>query len=488
MEFKLHNTLTKKIQIFKPLKDGHVSMYACGPTVYDLTHIGHMRKYTMDDILRRTLTYLGYNVNHVMNVTDVGHLSSDGDDGDDKLEKGALKHGKNVWDIANEYTDYFFNTMDALNVARPNIVAKATDHIPQMVSMVNDLIKNGNAYITNQAIYFDTTTYPDYGMLSGQNLNDKQQGVRDEVVTDPEKRHPADFSLWFFCVGRFADHTMRWAADFEGLKDYENKEGLPDGALAKAGFPGWHIECSAMSTHYLGDQIDIHTGGIDHIPVHHENEIAQSMCAHHYHDNEHFVNYWLHYDFLTVDGEKMSKSKNNFYTIDDIREHKINPLALRLYFMGTSYRKPLNFTWEGATSANNIYTKIMSQAMGLYNHDVVGIVNENYINSFKDAMCDDLNTARALAVVFELLGDKNITDADKYTTLVNLDQVLGLDIEQNITALSTIPNEIIELAEKRKTAKEVKNYKLADELRNEIDTAGYELLDSSDGYKIIKKL
>jgi cysteinyl-tRNA synthetase len=202
------------------------------------------------------------------------------------------------------------------------------------------------------------------------------------------------------------------------------------------GFPGWHIECSAMSTHYLGDQIDIHTGGIDHIPVHHENEIAQSMCAHHYHGHEHFVNYWLHYDFLTVDGEKMSKSKNNFYTLDDIREHQINPLAMRLYFMGTSYRKPLNFTWDGATSANNIYTKIMSQAVSLYNHEVLGFINEKYVNDFKQSMCDDLNTARALAVVFELLGDKNISNADKYATLIDLDKVLGLDIEQNVIALS----------------------------------------------------
>jgi cysteinyl-tRNA synthetase len=473
MDIKLYNTLSKKIEVFKPLQQGRVSMYACGPTVYDNTHIGHMRKYTMDDILKRTLTYLGYSVKHVMNITDVGHLSNDDEvSGEDKMEKGALKHGKSVWEVAQEYTEYFFNSMDAINVIRPDVAPKATQHVNLMVDMVNELLKKGNAYVTKQAIYFDITTYPGYGMLSGQKLYDKQIGVRDEVVTDPDKRHPADFSLWFFCVGRFADHIMRWSS--------------PVGEIE--GFPGWHIECSAMSTHYLGDQIDIHTGGIDHIPVHHENEIAQSMCAHHYHGHEQFVNYWLHYDFLTVDGEKMSKSKNNFYTIDDIREHQINPIALRLYFMGTSYRKPLNFTWEGATSANNIYTKIMSQAVSLYNHDVVGIINENYVNDFKQAMCDDLNTARALAVVFELLGDKNITDADKYATVIDLDKVLGLDIEQNVIALSTIPNEITELAEKRKVAKELKNYKLADELRNEIEMAGYEMIDSSDGYKIIKKL
>lgn len=468
MDLKIYNTLTKKVETFKPLKNGQVLMYACGPTVYDVTHIGHMRKYAMDDILNRTLNYLGYNVKHVMNITDVGHLSSDGDEGEDKLEKGATKAGKSVWDVANEYTEFFFNTMDAINVLRPNVVAKATDNIPLMINMVQKLIDNGNAYITKHAIYFNTVTYPNYGQLSGQNLNDKQVGVRDDVVTDPDKKHPADFALWFFCIDRFANHTMRW----------ETPWGV--------GFPGWHIECSAMSTHYLGDQIDIHTGGIDHIPVHHENEIAQSMCAHHYHTGEHFVNYWLHYDFLTVDGEKMSKSRGTMYTIEDIRKHKINPLALRIYFMGTSYRKTLNFTWDGTVSANNIYTKLMSQAMSLHASNVLGNSSNVYIDKFKQAMCDDLNTARALAVVFEMLADKNITDADKYATLIELDNVLGLDIQKTVTTLSSIPNEIIELAEKRKTAKEVKNYKLADELRNEIDTAGYEMLDTPEGYKIIK--
>jgi cysteinyl-tRNA synthetase len=476
MELKLHNTLTKNIEVFKPINNGHVSMYACGPTVYDLTHIGHMRKYVMDDILKCTLAYLGYEVKHVMNITDVGHLASDGDEGEDKLEKGAVKEGKSVWDVAAEYTEYFFNTMDALNVVRPNETPKATDHVKLMTEMVERLLANGHAYKTHQAIYFDTTTYPAYGQLSGQKLADKQVAVRDDVISDPDKKHPADFALWFFCFGRFENHVMRWSSPG------------PVGPEPVEGFPGWHIECSAMSTHYLGDQIDIHTGGIDHIPVHHENEIAQSMCSHHYSTDQHFVNYWLHYDFLNVDGEKMSKSKNNFYTLDDIREHQINPLAMRLYFMGTSYRKPLNFTWDGATSANNIYTKIMTQAMALHGDNTKGSINENYINNFKLALCDDLNTARALAVVFELLGDKNIIDADKYATLIDMDKVLGLDIEKTVIALSSIPKNIIELVEKRKLAKEVKNYKLADDLRAEIDIAGYEIIDAGDGYKIIKKL
>src|SRR3989344_117511 len=486
MDFKIYNTLTKKVEIFKPVKQGVVGIYACGPTVYDLTHIGHMRKYTMDDILKRTLTYLGYEVKHVMNITDVGHLASDADEGDDKLEKGALKSGKSVWDVASQYTDYFFNTTDALNIIRTDVTPRATDHIGQIITMINKLLASKHAYVTQKAIYFDTNTYPNYVMLSGQNIADKQVGVRGEVVTDPDTRHPTDFALWFFCVGHFENHTMRWASPV-GEND---------------GFPGWHIECSAMSMHYLGDQIDIHTGGIDHIPVHHENEIAQSMCAHHYNNNEQFVNYWLHYDFLTVDGEKMSKSKNNFYTLDNVRSHQINPLALRLYFMGTSYRKPLNFTWEGAMSANNMYTKIITQAMNLQSglqsnlashKSDLWLVDKKYVNDFKQALCDDLNTARALAVVFEMLADKNINDADKYTTLIDMDKVLGLDIEKVVLALSgNISNNIIELAEKRKLAKEIKNYKLADDLRAEIETLGYEVIDTTtDGqasYKIIKKL
>lgn len=478
MELKLHNTLTKNIEVFKPIKNGYVSMYACGPTVYDLTHIGHMRKYTMDDMLKRTLTYLGYEVKHVMNITDVGHLSDDDEiSGEDKIEKGALKHGKSVWDVANEYTEYFFNTMDALNVIRPNETPKATDHIQQMTEMVNELLANGNAYITNQAIYFDTTTYPAYGQLSGQKLADKQVAVRDDVISDPDKRNPADFSLWFFCVGRFENHTMHWPSPG------------PVGPEPVEGFPGWHIECSAMSTHYLGDQIDIHTGGIDHIPVHHENEIAQSMCAHHYNTGEHFVNYWLHYDFLNVDGEKMSKSKNNFYTIDDIRQHQINPLALRLYFMGTSYRKPLNFTWEGASSANSMYSKIMTQAMALRGDNTKGSINENYVNNFKLALCDDLNTAKALATLFEMLSDTTLSDSDKYHTLIDMDKVLGLDIEKTILSLTgSIPAKIVALAENRKIAKFKKNYNLADDLRIEIIEAGYEIIDIGDDYKIIKKL
>lgn len=467
-DIRLYNTYSKQIETFKPINDGLVLMYACGPTVYDYTHIGHMRKYVMDDILKRTLMYVGYDVNHVMNITDVGHLTDDADTGVDKLERGAEKSGKDVWAVAREYIEYFFGTMNALNVLPANDTPQATNNVPAMVEMVQTLLDTGHAYKTDQAIYFDTSTYAEYGKLSGQNLADKQVAVRGDVVEDPDKKHPSDFALWFFCVGRFENHVMRWEAPWG------------------VGFPGWHIECSVMATKYLGKQIDIHTGGIDHIPVHHENEIAQSMCANSYGPHEHFVNYWVHYDFLTVDGEKMSKSKNNFYTLDDVRAHHINPLALRLYFMGTSYRKPLNFTWEGAESANAMYAKIIRTALLI--KEAGGSVSQEYKQKFIESLGDDLNTAKALAVVFEMLNDSSILQNSKIATLLDFDNVLGLQIAQTIDALDDVPADIQKLADRRQEAKENKNYELADDLRSQIDMAGYEILDTENGYKVIKKI
>ena len=319
---------TKKCRSFTPINPEKVTMYACGPTVYDYTHIGHMRKYVGDDILRRTLMFLGYKVQHVMNITDVGHLSDDADTGEDKMEKGAAKTGKTVWEVAQFYTDYFNDTMRAINVLPPTFLAKATDHVPSMIGLIQKLEARGATYETSQAVYFDIHAFPAYGTLSGQKLSDKEVGVRDDVIVDPDKKHPQDFVLWFKRVGKFAHHTMHWASPWGD------------------GFPGWHIECSAMSMEQLGETIDIHTGGIDHIPVHHENEIAQSECA----TGHTFVNYWVHHDFLRVDGEKMSKSKDNFYTIDDISAWNIDPRALRALFLQTSYRKPLNFTKKSLES------------------------------------------------------------------------------------------------------------------------------------------
>jgi cysteinyl-tRNA synthetase len=436
-------------------------MYACGPTVYDKTHIGHMRKYIGDEIIRRTLSLGGYTVNHVMNITDVGHLVDDDDSGEDKLEKGAKKQNKTVWDIAAEYIEYFHNTMRAVNVLPPTHETKATDHIPAMIALVETLLAKGFAYETMRAVYFDTSKYTAYGVLSGQKLSDKETAVRDDVVDDREKRNAADFSLWFKCVGRFADHSMHW----------DNPQGIEKGQ----GFPGWHIECSAMSMQYLGSTIDIHTGGIDHIPVHHENEIAQSCSA----TDKDFVHYWVHHDFLNVDGEKMSKSKENFYTIEDIRARGIDPRAVRLLCMQTSYRKPLNFTWDGLLVAEGQLKKLVKFAA---HQKEIGSSIQKYNTAFIEALCDDINTAKALATLWELMGDTAAIDADKWATLLYMDKVIGLDLT-NTPAFSITPDAQM-LVDARNTARANKDFATSDTLRAELISLGYEVLDTPEGTKL----
>ncbi|MFZ4500211.1 MAG: cysteine--tRNA ligase [Minisyncoccia bacterium] len=457
MNLSLYNTKTRSIEEFTPLNEGIVTLYACGPTVYDYTHIGHMRKYIGDDILKRTLTLLGYSVTHVMNITDVGHLTNDSDQGDDKFEAKALSEGKSVWDIANLYTDYFHKTMESVNVLPPTHETKATDHIKEMVELVEVLMAKGFAYETAEAIYFDVSKDAEYGKLSGQKLSEKEHGVRADVVTDPDKRNPADFSLWFKCVGKFADHAMHWPNP--------NK-------IEGEGFPGWHIECSAMAMKYLGETIDIHTGGIDHIPVHHENEIAQSECA----TGQEFVRFWMHHEFLNVDGEKMSKSKHNFYTLQDIEGHNIDPVAMRLLCMQTSYRKPLNFTWESLLVADTQLKKLQKFAS---TQSALGLIDDNSLVAFTEALADDLNTAKALAVVWELLGNTFLSAEDKWATLLALDTVLGLNLV-NIEKF-TPTEEALALALKRDEARAQKDYALSDTLRTEIEALGYTVLDTAEG-------
>ena len=444
------------IEIFTPLHAPTVTMYACGPTVYDFTHIGHMRKYIGDDILKRTLSYLGYNVTHVMNITDVGHLSGDVDEtGEDKLEKGAKREGKTVWDIARFYTDYFHTTMHAVNVIPPTHETKATDHIPSMIALVETLLEKGFAYETAKAIYFDTSKDSAYGKLSRQKLDEKEVAARDEVVIDTDKKHPADFSLWFKRVGKFADHTMYWQSPWGD------------------GFPGWHIECSAMSMQYLGETIDIHTGGIDHIPVHHENEIAQSECA----TGHEFVRFWVHHDFLNVDGVKMSKSLQNFYNIDDILARSIDPLAVRIMCMQTNYRKPLNFTWDSLLSAQTSLKKVQKAVQKIQNAGL-GTVDELSKATFTEALCDDLNTAQALAVLWEVLGSA-MPDADKYATLLDFDTVLGLGLK-DVPAFH-ITDEANNLIIERDKARAEKDYITSDELRKKLEALGYEVFDTPTG-------
>ena len=465
---KLYNTLTRNLETFKPLNSLNVSFYTCGPTVYDYTHIGHMRTYTNNDILKRTLTYLGYKVNHVMNITDVGHLTGDDDSGIDKLEKGATKSDKTVWEVVKFFTDNFFKTMDALNISRPDVTCKATDHIEEMIQLINRLKRNGYVYETKEAVYFDVMKFKNYGKLSRQKIEEKLQAVRKEINIDTEKKHPADFALWFKRIGRFADHTMHWPSPWG------------------EGFPGWHIECSAMSMKYLGESIDIHTGGIDHIPVHHENEIAQSEGA----TGKQFVKYWFHNNFLTVDGQKMSKSLGNFYTLSDIEKNKINPLSLRLLFLQSHYRQSLNFTWQSARASQEAFNRLKEIATNLKNSNSqnkksVKLSDKSiaYQQQFKDAIENDLQTAQAVAVMWDMI-KSDIDNEEKYFLLMDFDKIFGLNLD-NINE-EKIDANIIILAERRLEARKKRNFDQSDKLRIKIEKAGFKIEDKGNSYTIKK--
>lgn len=464
----LYNTLTRKIEQFQPSHPPIVTQYTCGPTVYDYSHIGHMRTYVAHDILKRALLYNEYTVKHVMNITDVGHLTGEDDTGEDKLEKGAQKLKKSVWDVARFFTDQFFYTMDQLNISRPDIVCRATDHINSMIELIARLEKKGLLYETDEAVYFDTTLFPKYGKLSGQKKEHKLVGVRQEVVIDAKKKHPVDFVVWFKRVGKFANHTMHWDSPWGD------------------GFPGWHIECSAMSMKYLGETIDIHGGAVDHIAVHHENEIAQSEGA----TGKPFVRFWFHGEFLMIEGEKMSKSLNNFYTIDDIKKRGIHPLALRYLFLQSYYRTQMNFTWDSAVAANKGYYNLLDSVSFLkkqthrQNLSVEKLSElDAYRYRFNTAIADDLQTPAALAVTHELI-KSNIPSRDKYDLLLEFDRIFGFGLDTVID--EKIPDDIFSYAEKRKKARDQKDFNLADELRLKIEESGYMIEDKNESFFLKK--
>lgn len=483
---KLYNTRSRTIESISSKTPHKITLYTCGPTVYDYTHIGHMRKYVMDDILRRTLQAAEYQVHHVMNVTDVGHLTDDADSGMDKLEKGAQKTGKTVWEVAEFYTDFFVQTMNRLNVVIPEgeDFSRATRHIDEMIALIEKLEKNGYTYQTEEAVYFDVTAFPSYGELSGQRIEDKKQAVRADVHIDPHKRHPADFALWFKRTGRFADHAMHWPAPWGD------------------GFPGWHIECSAMSMARLHtDEIDIHTGGIDHIPVHHENEIAQSEAAT---GHSPFVRYWVHHNFLMVEDQKMSKSLGNFYTIEDVVNRNIDPLSLRLLFMQTHYRQEMNFTWEAALASHEALIRLRDLYDAGRSMEASALERvSGYVSQYKAAIFDDLNTAQALAVLWSAMGESGMSPGDKRTLLDQLDPLLGIGfaelpvrkqrlkitfetpVEKHISSI--VPPDIIHQVYERQRAKQEKNWSRADELRTAIQKAGFIMEDLPDGVIISKE-
>lgn len=465
---KIFNTLSRRKEKFHPIHKQWVGLYTCGPTVYNYAHIGNLRTYIFEDVLRRTLEYGGYKVKHVMNITDVGHLISDADEGEDKLEKGARREGKSVWDIAKFYTIAFLDDLKNLNIKKAHKLVPATGEIKEQIKLIRLLFARGYAYEAAQAIYFDVAKFKGYTKLSRQKLSQKMVGVREEVVVDLEKRHPADFVLWFKLVGRFKNHTMRWPS------------------LWGEGFPGWHIECSAISSKYLGQPFDIHTGGVDHINVHHTNEIAQSEGAH----KKPLAKIWMHGEFLLIDSAKMAKSDENFLTLKLLMDKGFSPLAYRYLVLTAHYRSKLNFSWESLEAAENSLKNLYHFIKELKLHGYNGSTPINkYEKMFLEAIYDDLNTPKALAVVWQLIryyrkDPQKFTSIDILVLLYGFDEVLGLKLQK--VEAEKIPIEIIKLAEEREKLRQKKEWVKSDELRKEIHEKGYDVLDTSEGSRIKK--
>ncbi len=467
MGIKLYNTLTREKEEFKPLEDNTVRIYSCGPTVYSYAHIGNFRAYIFMDTLRRILKYNGYKLKHVMNITDVGHLESDADEGEDKMEKAARKENKNPYEIAKYYSDIFFKDMKRLNIDEPEIIAKATEHIPEMLKFVEGLVKNGYAYETSKGIYFDISKLDKYPVLSNRKIDEQIAGARVDV--DEEKRNPYDFALW---IKAPENHIMKW----------ESPWGLS--------YPGWHIECSAMGRKYLGDQFDIHTGGIDHIPTHHENEIAQSKGL----TGKIPAKFWMHVEFLQVDGGKMSKSLGNTYTLDQLQEKGIEPLAYKLFCFTAHYRTKLNFTFEIALSNQKALNRLRE---GFVKHqeaeeNVPEEKIKEYEDKFLEMINDDLNIPTAMGLVWEII--RNPQKSKQYAQLLlKFDEVLGLDLINSKKYLDDaqkveLPEEILKLVEERKKARENKDWALSDKIRDELKEKGYIIKDTKEGMNIEKEI
>lgn len=459
MKLYFYNTLTRKKEEFIPINKDEVKIYSCGPTVYYFAHIGNLRAYLFMDNLRRVLEYNGYKLKHVMNITDVGHLVSDADDGEDKMLKAAKRENKNPFEIAEFYMNAFLKDIEKMNIQKPEIIARATEHIKDMEEYVKKIIDNGYTYQSDDTIYFDTSKLDKYGVLSNRNIEEQKAGARVEF--DKNKKNISDFALW---IKAPENHIMKWDTFFGKC------------------YPGWHLECSAMGYKYLGDHFDIHTGGIDHIPIHHENEIAQSkgFCG------KIPANFWMHVDFLTVNGGKMSKSLNNLYTLKDLEEKGYDPLVYRMFNFGSNYRNKINFTWEAMNAAKVALSRLKE---GYKKHlegteDIDDSIINEYEEKFHEAINDDLNMPVAMSVVWDVV--KNPIKSKKFADLLlKFDTVLGLDIDKE-EKKEEIPEEIKKLLEERKEARLNKNWELSDKLRDEIKDKGYLVKDSKDGMQIEK--
>ncbi len=473
MNISLTNTLSKTKEVFKPITEGRVGMYHCGPTVYWNQQIGNMRAMVIADLVRRVFEYNGYSINFVRNYTDVGHLTGDNigdaDSGEDRMEVAARRENLSPDVIADKYIKAFNDDIASLNVIPPTHATRATHYISDMITMVQDLIDKGFAYTTPHAVYFDVRKFPDYTKLSGQKLEHLETGEGHGTVTDSDKHDPHDFAVWVFKAGPHANALQTWESPFSSPL-VENGRG----------FPGWHIECSAMSKHHLGPTFDIHMGGIEHVPIHHTNEIAQSECA----NGAHFVNYWLHNEHLLVDGKKMGKSEGNAYVMKDILEKGFTPLSLRYFFLQSNYRSKQNFTWDNLEASQTAYKKLKI-ILSKFPDD--GSVNDSYKTLFNELINDDFNLAGGLAVVWELLKNADVSDADKKATILDFDKVLGLKLDEKIIEEKVeIPTNVQELLDKRSAARIAKDFALSDTLRNEIQALGFSVKDTNGEQEVSK--
>lgn len=462
MALKVYNTLTRKKEDFVPLEEGKAKVYSCGPTVYNYAHIGNLRAYIFADTLRRTLEYNNYEVNHVINITDVGHLTSDSDNGEDKMEAGAKREGKTVWDIAKFYTEAFFADIKSLNIESPKTWCKATDHITEMIDMVKEIEKNGYTYEAGGNLYYDTSKFEHYSELGKLKLESMQSAARTEV--DKNKKNPSDFVLWFgLGSSKFGEsHTMKW----------ESPWGI--------GYPGWHIECCAMSSKYLGKQFDIHTGGIDHIPVHHTNEIAQAEAAGSKHP---WVKYWMHNNFLVLNKGKMAKSGGNFLRMQTLIDKGYNPIAYRYFCLGSHYKSELNFSWETMDNTQKAFDKFKTRIIELKKNPSSDGSDDvsKYTEKFENGINDDLNIPIAIATAQELLSDKEVSNKAKLGTLLKFDSILGFKIDEMEEQKVEISSELEELLEKRAKARADKDWATADKIRDEFAEKGYVVMDTADG-------
>ncbi|NLJ09086.1 MAG: cysteine--tRNA ligase [Treponema sp.] len=474
MPLYLFNTLGRELQEFKPLEPGKVGFYGCGPTVYNYAHIGNLRAYVTHDILVRSLRRLGYQVTHVMNLTDVGHLSGDSDTGEDKMVKSAEERGKSVLEIASYYTDAFFKDTERLNIIRPTVVCKATEHISDMIALIERIEQRGYTYRAGGNLYFDITKFPTYGELARLKLEDLKAGARIDV--DENKRNPHDFALWF-TKSKFENQALTWDSPWG------------------RGYPGWHIECSAMSMKYLGEQFDIHAGGIDHIPIHHTNEIAQSEAA----TGKKWVNYWVHNEFLVLDKGKMSKSSGNFLTLQSLIDAGYDPLDYRYFLLGGHYRSQLQFSFEALDSARNSRKALVDRLFFLADKcsdlpeawkegEFISEKAKSYQEAFNRAIAEDLSTPRALAELWGLIRDTELEPAEALRIAFDMDLVLGLGLRELLQAPraeqqldSETVKEIEALITERSAAKKAKNYQRADEIRNMLKERGILLEDTPQG-------